>query len=689
MRLKVTSAAAGKMCPGAWLPAAAIRADLLPLVVVDAAGTARVAMSLAEDGRFLLAGHDSMAADELAICLGFGTAATLDGRAADLVRDDASHWFWPVLWRHRQYYFEAAALSAVINLLSLAGIIFTMTVYDRILPNQAFVTLWSLLGGVGLAMVFEFISRTVRGHALDAAGQKIDLILSDTVFSRVLATRLEYRARSSGAFANILKEFEAVRGFVTSATLVAVADLPFALLFVLVCAVIGGQLVVVPLVSFLIVLVLSLAIQIPMSRLANENLREAAVRHGTVIESLEGLETLKALRAEGRMRLRHEVSSGFIAERAVASQQWSTLVVNATVGVQQAASAILLAWGVYLASQGQATAGALVACVQLSSRALAPLVSLSSLAVRYQQVRTALKSLNGIMRLPLDRDPDRTLLASENWRGEIELRNVSFRYEQDGQPALHEVSLRINPGERIAILGKIGSGKSTLLRLIAALYQPQGGQVLMDGVDMSAIEAADIRANVLLVGQDARLFHGTLRENLILAAPDTGDQRMLEVAGATGVTELASSHPRGFGREVGERGDTLSGGQRQAVAMARALLARPRLFLLDEPTSAMDHQTETELLRAIGSQTQREAGFVFVTHKQSILPLVERVIVMDSGRIVADGPRDAVIQALSEGRVWPATLPVILPVILAAPSRGLCGRTGIRPGWGFRWCCWR
>ncbi|WP_022684136.1 type I secretion system permease/ATPase [Sphingobium bisphenolivorans] len=632
------------------IPARVVSADLLPIVALMHDRSAVAVTGLAED-RLVSASGAVVDREQVALCLGLGPARSTDSRADELVADSGSGWFWPVLWRHRRYFQEAAALSAVINILSLAGIIFMMTVYDRILPNLAFVTLWSLLGGVGVALVFEFISRTIRSHALDAAGKKIDLILGDAVFARVLATRLEARAQSSGAFANVLKEFESVRGFVASATLVTIADLPFALMFLGVCAMIGGALVAVPLVAFVTVLALSLLVQIPMARLARENLREAAVRHGTVIESLEGLETLKALRAEERMRRRHEMSSGFIADRALVSQRWSNLALNLTTAVQQGAAAIMLAWGVYLASTGQATAGALVACVQLNSRALAPLVTLSGLAVRFQQVRSALSSLNRIMALPLDRDAGRHLLSSDGWRGDVELRGASFRYEEGTRAALDNISLKIRPGERIAVLGRIGSGKSTLLRLLAALYRPQEGQVLLDGVDMTAIEPADIRATLLLVGQDARLFHGSLRDNLLVAAPRTSDPQMLKVAEATGVTALAATHPLGFDRGVGERGDTLSGGQRQAVAVARALLADARIYLFDEPTSAMDQQSEAELLRTIAGLAERGAGYVIVTHKHSVLAVVDRVIVMDAGCVVADGPREAVLKALSDGKV--------------------------------------
>src|SRR5690606_21155524 len=443
---------------------------------------------------------------------------------------------------------------------------------------------------------------------LDSAGKRIDVLLGDAVFRRVLGTRLEARSQSSGAFANVLKEFESVRAFVTSATLAGLADLPFAMLFLGVTALIGGPLAAVPLVAFAIVAIVSFIVQIPMKRIANENLRESAVRHGTVIESLEGLETLKALRAEERMRARHEQSSRVIAQRTMRSQSLSTLVLNLTTMVQQTAGAVLLLWGVYLASEGAVTAGALIACVQLNSRSLAPLVSLSSLAVRFQQARSALASLDRIMQLPAEREEGRDLLAGSHWQGELRLAEVGFSYEEDGRPVLFGVSLSIAPGERVGVIGRVGSGKSTLLRLLAGLYRPREGQIFLDGVDMSAIEPGDQRATIALVGQDARLFHGSLKENIAIAAPDVDDESLLKVAEETGVVAIAAAHPHGFDRPIGERGDTVSGGQRQAVALARALLARPKLLLLDEPTSAMDQASEAEMLATIRGAADEGMG---------------------------------------------------------------------------------
>jgi ATP-binding cassette subfamily C protein LapB len=647
----VVAGLSGLGVEAAWCDPGGLPADVAPAVVRLADGRAAVLLDFTADAATVRVpglAPEHIARDAVARILLLKGAENRDRRADDLVADSGRGWFWPVLWAHRRYFGEAAALSAVVNILGLAGIVFMMTVYDRVLPNQTFVTLWSLAAGVGVAMLFELLSRTLRGHVLDGAGKKIDLVLGDAVFSRVLTTRLEHRAASSGAFANVLKEFESVRGFVTSASLTAVADLPFALLFLAVTALIAGPLVWVPLAAFAAVLALSLAVQPTLARYASEGLREGAVRHGTVIESLEGLETLKALSAEPRMRDRHVAASAKIAAVAVESQATTNFVIHLTTFIQQAAGVALLVWGVYLAASGDITGGALIAAFQLNSRALAPLVSLSSLATRFQSARSAMKSLDKIMALPVERDAARDYLSGEHWQGGLEARGVSFAYAADAPPVLSEVSLKIAPGERIAVLGRQGSGKSTLLRLLASLYRPTAGQILMDGVDLSAIEPGDVRRTVALVGQDARLFHGTLRENLRIAAPRATDADLLALAERTGVTDIAAAHPLGFDRPVGERGDTLSGGQRQAVALTRMLLARPKLLLLDEPTSAMDQKSEAEVM-ALLAQLPRDTGIVLVTHKQAVLGIVDRIVVIDGGRVVADGPKSEILARLAQG----------------------------------------
>ena len=641
------------------LKAENITEDLLPAVVISRDGRSAVLTAVGKENVTLsrndkLEGEAVSRADFAAGFTGemlvIRNAENRDARADEWVPKKEEHWFWPVIWRYRSYYFEAMTLAAIINILTLAGIIFMLTVYDRVLPNQAYVTLWALAAGVALAMVMEFISRTARTWVLDTAGKKIDLVLGDTVFNHVLRSRLEFRAQSSGAFANVFKEFEQVRGFVTSASLVAIADLPFAFLFIAVTAAIAGPLFLVPLAAFILVTILAVVLQWPLAKLAQEGLRESSVRHGTVIESLEGLDTLKTARAEPRMRARYDVSSEIISRTAIKSSSLSGLTLNATVLIQQLGTVVLLVWGVYLVAAGEVTSGAIIAAVQLTSRALAPLTNLTSLAMRFQHVRTALASLNRVMAIPVEREPQRQYLSGSHWRGDLELKGASFAYRADTPPVLREVNLIIRRGERVAIVGRMGGGKSTLLRLLAGIYRPAKGSLMLDGVDASQIEPADVRATTLLLPQDGRLFHGSLRENLVLSAPTATDEELLKLAEWTGVKAIAASHPKAFEQLVGERGDTLSAGQRQAIALTRVLLARPKVYLLDEPTSSMDQGSEAAILQGLANGIG-DATLVLVTHKASLLPIVDRLIVVDNGMVVADGPKMEVIKALNEGRI--------------------------------------
>lgn len=577
-------------------------------------------------------------------------ASAGDSRADEFIPQSGRGWFWPVIWRYRRYYLEAMALAGIVNILTLASVIFTLTVYDRVLPNQSYVTLWSLAAGVVAAMLIEFGAKTARTWVLDSAGKKVDLVLGDAIFERVLRTRLEFRTQSSGAFANIFKEFEQVRSFVTSASLVAIADLPFALFFIAVIYVVAGPLALVSLAAFVLVMLMAIVLQWPLAALATEGLRQSSVRHGTVIESIEGLETLKSARAEARMRARYDAASEIISQTAVKSASLSGLTLNATMLVQQMASVILLVWGVYLVAAGEVTAGAIIAAAQLTSRALAPLTNLTSLAMRFQHVKSALSSLNRIMSLPLDRDAGREYLSGTHWQGNLQLRHASFSYRRDEPPVVRDVDLSIRRGERVAIIGRMGSGKSTLLRLLAGLYRPQKGSLMLDGVDCAQVEPADVRSSVLLLPQDGRLFHGSLRENLVLSNPAATDEEMLRICAWSGVQEIAARHPKAFERLVGERGDTLSAGQRQAIAMTRALLAQPKVYLLDEPTSAMDQASESAVMQGVLAEIG-DATLVMVTHKASLLAFVDRLIVVDNGVVVADGPRQAVIQAINDGHV--------------------------------------
>lgn len=576
--------------------------------------------------------------------------AKIDVRAGDETPHAAGHWLFSTLWRYRRYYRSAAIGAVLINVLALASIFFTMNVYDRVVPNQAFITLWSLAIGVVVAMVFEAIARYVRAHLLDQAGKKADLVLGTMLFRQALSIQMEHKPASSGSFANQLREFESVRDFATSATLATLSDLPFVLLFVAVIFAVGGPLGYVPLLLIPIILIISVAIQWPLARTMKENLRESSLKQGVLIESIEGLETLKAIGGEAYMQRRWETFSALAASTSLKSRELSSVASGAVAFFQQIQTVALIVIGVYLIDAGDLTMGALIATVMLAGRATAPLSQVVGLALRFQQAKAALGSLNNLMAMPVDRDSSREYLAKPTLTGQLSLKDIGFAYPappmQPNPPVLQGVNLAINPGERVAILGRIGSGKSTLLRVMARLYLPVDGQMFTDGLDVSQIDPADWRKAVGYVGQDARLFYGSLRENVMIGRPEATAEEFLRVLRLTGLDHVAGRHPNGINLPIGEMGEGLSGGQRQLVSLARSLLARPRLLLLDEPTSAMDGQTEAQFLEHLKRATEGQT-LVVVTHRPSLLSLVDRIIIVDDGKISADGPKDKILAALS------------------------------------------
>lgn len=583
----------------------------------------------------------------------FKQQAIVDNRADDLISVAGKHWFWHTIWGFKRYIAEAAALSLIINILALSLSLFTMTVYNRVLPNQAYVTLWTMAIGVGIALVFELSARVARAWVLDRAGKKVDLVLGARIYRQVLATRLESRAQSSGAFANIVSSFDMVREFVTSASLTAVADLPFSILFLVVIYIVGGPLVWVVLGAMIVVTLIALYIQIPMHKHTQATHQLSTTRHGLIVESLDNLETVKALRAEHVLASKHDAASVQLASLGMQSRQLSSTASTLIQGVQQATTVLLMLWGAHLVGEGVISMGAIIATVMLTGRTLMPISVLSNLAMRFQTARSAMQSLNKVMSAPVERDPSRTYMQASGWKTEIECRNASFKYKPNLPPAIEALDLTIAAGERVAILGRMGSGKSTLLRLLVGLYTPTGGDVTIDGVDVRQIDPSDLRSRMALVTQEPRLMYGSLRDNLLLATPHATDDELLRVAEITGVKQIAARHPLGFGMPVGERGDTLSGGQKQAIALARALLAKPRVLLLDEPTSGMDMGSERTVLNALRPITHGRT-VIIVTHKPALLEFVDRIIIFDDGVKVADGPKETIIAALNAGKVTTA-----------------------------------
>lgn len=577
-------------------------------------------------------------------------SAQIDARAGEETPHSAGHWLFSTLWRYRSYYRSAALAAVIVNILALASIFFTMNVYDRVVPNQAYVTLWSLAIGVAIAMCFEAITRYTRASLLDMAAKKADLVLGSRLFRQALGVRMEHKPPSAGAFANQLREFESVRDFFTSATLAALSDLPFVLLFVGVIFVIGGSLGWVPLLMIPCIVLISVLIQWPLARTMRENLRESSLKQGVLLESIEGMETLKSVGGEGYMTRRWEAFSAAAASTSMKSRQLTSTALNLVTFLQQLQTVIIIVLGVYLIGNGSLSQGALIGTVMLAGRATAPLTQVAGLAVRFQQAKAALTSLNRLMDMPLDREVNKKYLPLPSLKGKLELKGIKFAYpappDKPNQPVLENINVSIAPNERVAILGKIGSGKSTLLRLIARLYQPTAGQMLIGGIDVAQVDPADWRSTVGYVGQEARLFYGTLRENIMIGRPEASTDELLRVLQLTGLDLIAQKHPMGINLPIGEMGEGLSGGQRQLVSLARSLLARPQMLLLDEPTSAMDTQTEAIFMARLNNAT-KDQTLILVTHRTSLLNLVDRILVVDEGRIVADGPKNEIIAALS------------------------------------------
>ncbi|WP_025132211.1 type I secretion system permease/ATPase [Pseudomonas sp. PH1b] len=576
-----------------------------------------------------------------------------DLRSPLVPRVDA--WFRDTLKLSRWLYSDAILASFLINLLGLMVPLFVMQTYDRVVPNQATSTLWVLTLGLLIGTGFELVLRILRAHLLDQAGKKTDVILSATLFERITGMNMKARPATIGGFAQSIHDFQGLREFLTAVTLTSLIDLPFALLMLVVIGLLGGWLVVIPVLAFPLTILFALVIQVRLRDTVQKSLALGAVRQALLIETLGGLETLKACSAESERQHQWESTHGALTRLDSHARNLSALATNGTLFIQQLAGMATIVAGVYSIIAGNLSVGALVASYMLGSRVLAPLGQIAGLITRYQQAQLTMRSTDALMALPQERDARQRPLERTQLQGALEVSRVTFHYPGQGTPALNNISFSLQPGERVGIIGRSGSGKSTLARLVMGFLTPEEGQVLLDGLDLRQLDVADLRQQIGYVAHDLPLLAGSLRDNLTLGARYISDARMLEVAELTGVTELARQHPQGFDRPVGERGQLLSGGQRQAVLLARALLLDPPILLLDEPTSAMDNSSEDALRQRLLAKVQGRT-LLLVTHRTSMLSLVDRLVVLDEGRIVADGPKDAVIDALRKGRVGSAAV---------------------------------
>jgi ATP-binding cassette subfamily C protein LapB len=642
-------------------PLARLDAALFPMILVLQDNQACVLLGWGQDGsaRLLLPaagqGQVSLPRAQLqqryaGLALSVRPRMRFDARTPDVRKPRGEHWFWGAMLAQRFVYRDVLAAALLVNLFGLALPIFSMNVYDRVVPNHAVESLWALAAGVALVLLADLFLRNLRSRFVDEASARIDVQLSATLMERVLGMRLEQRPESVGSFAANLRGFEQVRDFIASSTVAALIDLPFALLFVAVIAWISPWLAVPVVAVFALVLVAGWVLQQRLHSLAETGWRATAQRNATLVEALAGIETIKTQGAEGAIQARWERANRFLAGINVRMRGLSSGALTSTATLTQATSVMLVVIGVYLIAERELTMGGLIACTMLAGRALQPAGQIVGLLMQYQGARTALASLNAVMAQPVERPADQRFVQRPLLRGEIEFRNVRFKYPNRDDAALDGVSFKVAPGEHVALIGRVGSGKSTIQKLLLGLYRPTDGAVLLDGIDVRQLDPADLRRNVGCVSQDVTLFYGTLRENIAFGVPHADDSSLLAAAEVACLNEFVNRHPRGFDLAVGERGDSLSGGQRQAVGIARAVLHNAPLLLLDEPTSAMDFSTEGLITQRLGAFAQGKT-VVLVTHRTSLLALVQRVIVIDGGKVVADGPRERILEALQSGRV--------------------------------------
>ena len=571
--------------------------------------------------------------------------ARIDDRAGPAKIDNARNWFWSALLEHKKIYAEVVMAAVMINLFALGSSLFVMNVYDRVVPNNAISTLWVLAVGVLVVYVFDFILKNLRSHFLDHAGRKADVKISARLFEQMLGMTMEARPASAGVLASHMREFETLRDFFTSATMVALIDLPFIFFFIAIIAIIGGPIAFVPLAAIPIVIAMGFFLQSPLRKVIKASMMESALKNALLFETISGLETIKVQAAEGHTQRNWEELSDRASRTAVKSRKINSFAVNFAVFVQQIVSVMVVIVGVFLIKEAEISMGALIACVILSGRAMGPLAQIAGLLTRMHQSAESLRQLDELMKKPVERPADTHFISMPSVQGKVELRDVLFHYPNQSVPALNNLSFTLEPGEHVGVIGAVGSGKTTIERLMINLYQPDSGSVQLDGTDVRQIDPGDLRRNVGAVQQSPQLFFGSVRENITMGHEMAPDRAVLRAAELAGVTEFLRDSQAGLDTQVGERGEALSGGQRQAVAIARALLYDPPVLILDEPTAAMDPASENRLRKRLHTLIEGRTTLL-ITHKGSMLTLVDKLILLDRGRLVAFGPKDEVIRKL-------------------------------------------
>ena len=562
-----------------------------------------------------------------------------------LLKHDSRHWFWGTMRYFSGIYADVIIASFLINLFVMATPIFTLNVYDRVVPNNAMDTLWVFSTGIIVIYIFDIILKFLRSYFLENAAKKSDVIMSSIIYEHVLNLKIASKPRSVGSFANNLKDFDSIRGFFTASSIATIIDLPFTIIFLFIIYIIGGGMVAIPIVSALVIIIYSIFVEKPMRRSMQSTYEASAHKNSVLIESLTALETIKALGIGGQYQWKWEEATGDVAQKGLKSKILSNSISTFVNFIVQLNTIALIIGGVYAIGDNALTMGGLIAVVMLGSRMLAPLGQVAALIANFQQTKTAYDVINSIMKLTVEREESKNFVQRPLFKGKIEFKNVTFIYPDTDNKVLDNVSFVINPGESVGIIGTNGSGKTTIEKLILGLYEPTEGSILMDGIDIKQIDPADLRRNISYVPQEVILFQGTLKENIVLRSPGASDEEILEVARLSGVSYFADSHPMGYDMPIGERGDGLSGGQKQSISIARAFIHPAPIILLDEPTNSMDSTHENHFIRAMSSY-QSGRTMILISHKNILLSLTKRLILLDRGKVILDGAHDDVIRQL-------------------------------------------
>jgi len=580
-----------------------------------------------------------------------GSAQAVDGGPAS---GRHGHWFWGPILRTRWVYAQVALAAFLVNIFAIASSVFSMIVYDRVIPNNAIDTLIALLIGVSIIFISDFIIRTLRGYFLDLASSKADAAIADALFEQILDAQLQSRRGSTGALASTLKEFESIRDFLTSATLTTFIDIPFAVLFLFIIWLIGGPIAWVPLIAIPVMILSGLAVQPQLKRLINESQEDGHHKHAILVETLSGLETIKSLGAGALMRRRWQDAVTHQSHIGLKSRMLAQLASNVANTSQQFVQVSVVTVGAILVQHGQLGFGAIIACTILAGRAIAPMAQITQLLTRMNQTFVSYRSLSRVMAQEREHRHGAVFMARPEFRGAIEFRDVTFTYPGASRPTLDKVSFQIQAGEKVAIIGKVGSGKTTIAKLVLGLFKPDSGAVLIDGIDVRQIDPADLRSALGVVLQDVWLMGATIKQNIALGGRYPNDAEILHAAQVAGVEDFVRQHPEGYGLRLGERGEGLSGGQRQAIAIARALLGKPAILMFDEATSAMDMGSEAQLLQRLNQEIGNRT-LVTITHKSTMLQLVKKLIVLDQGKVTMQGSPEQLMRAQQEQAAARAT----------------------------------